>query len=117
MDWGAAAGSIARDLEELAAGGPAGWLALAVVLGLPFAAGVVFVRRRWLAGWLALAAWLVPAAVWVLYYATDLWSPWGMEEAVRHLASFLVGWVVLGIDAVVRRRRRAPLQRTSLSPA
>jgi len=114
MDWSAAGEGIARDLGELVQAGPGGWLAIVIVMGLPVLATVVIVRGRRLAGWLALLAWFVPACWWVVYYATDLWPNLGTEGAVRSLGGFLAGWLVLGVDASVRRRR-ASNPRASLS--
>ena len=105
MDWRATAEGISRDLGELAAAGPGGWVTIVAALGLPVLAVVAILRGRRIGGALALAAWLAPALWWAAYYGVEQWANPGTEGLVRLFSVFFVPWFVLGVDNVVRTRR------------
>lgn len=118
MDWSEAVWGIGRDLGELAAEGPGGWLAIALFGMLPVAATFVAVILRRRAAWLALALWLAPVITWVLYYATDWWPNQGMQGIVFLALPVLAGWLVLAVVVATHRRaRRIGTETTPPAPA
>ena len=105
MDLSAAWDGIGRDLSELAHGGAIGWLVLVGLVALPVVA-LLAVRTTRLA-WLALALWFVTPAVWVAYYATDLWGDPGLAGFYALMAPAAAAWLVLAVG-VLRDRARRP---------
>jgi len=109
MEWSHVVWGIGRDLGEMAAEGPGGWLALALLGMLPVAAIVVAITLRRRAAWLALALWLAPVIAWVLYYATGWWPNPGMQGIVFLALPVLAGWLVLAVVVAWPQRVRRAL--------
>jgi len=103
LDLEAARSGISKDLDELIDEGARGWVLLGVAAGLPLASLLALMMKRWLA-LLPLAISIGLFCVWALYYATDWWSNPGQAAWAPASGLVLLGWVLL-IVAVVRRRR------------
>ncbi len=100
FDFGEARFGIARDVGELLATGPVGWLVAALVFTLPLASLVAALKGRRLA-LVPLAMSLVLFSEWVLHYATDWFANPGMAGLHAAVLFVLLAWGVLAL-AIVR---------------
>jgi hypothetical protein len=97
---------IARDLTELVAAGPFGWLVLAgLVLLAVFGVALVWAGSRLALA--SLAIFVGVLAMWFLYYATGWWSNPGLAGAVPPAFALMIAWLLLVVAAWRLQRRRA----------
>lgn len=105
--FGDGVAGIGRDLGELAASGPLGWLIIALVASIPVL-GIILVLARSRLAWVSLGIFLLVVLGSFLYYATGWLENPGLSGAVPTAAALMIAWLLLFVAAWRVGRHRRP---------